>query len=638
MLHSRLVTLSVGAALALSSLPLTSLAARPEWQAAARTWPHAVDVKRAKMPSQKAPLAYNLRVCQSETLRIEGACESPSVSSNENRAAIVFVQFFDDERNKLTVPELPFSRSFKCPYFHVPVGRGPARFSKELTAPANASHVEIRVSRFYFDKPALLTDFKCTVRDPGKWTFRMQIVSVWFLLFVTAAFLAYFCLPRIQPYVLLAASCAFYAFFGWMPFLFIGASAASIWAGGLAIERARRGREWLLGAVVAFNIGILVLLKYIHPWTSVLVPLGISFYSLQAISYAWDVKRGAIPAERNPLKLALYLIFFPTVMQGPISRYGQIGAQLWSRHRYSWDRMQSGMELALWGFFKKMVIADRAAMLADAVFAPGATMEGFPVLLGVICYSVQIYADFSGCVDICRGICEVAGIELVENFRHPYFSTSVKDFWHRWHISLSTWLRDYVYIPLGGNRKGAFRKHLNVLATFGVSGVWHGVGFNFFAWGLLHGVYQVLDALTIGLRKRIVATLGIDDGSFSFRLGQRVWTFLLVSFAWIFFRAPTIADAWSVIRRMCVFNPWTWTDGSCLKHGLDAMDFDVLVASLAVLVAVSFMQERFKVREWLARQLFWFRWLVYLCATFGILVFGIYGPGFNASQFIYMQF
>ena len=608
------------------------------WLAEGGDFPAFVNVKRVEMPSHKNPLVYNIKVQQGERLRIEGFCESPSISTNNNRIAVIFVQFFDDEQKKLITKEIPFSRSFKCPYFHITAGPEPVKFAKDLIAPQNASRVEIRVSRFCFDDLMVLTDFRCTASDPGKWVFRMQIVSVWFLLFCCCALLFYFSLPWIQPYVLLAASCVFYACFGGVSFAFIGASAVSIWIGGLAIGCMQKSKGWLLGAVVAFNAGILVLLKYIHPWSSIVVPLGISFYSLQAISYVWDVKRGAIPAERNPLKLALYLIFFPTVMQGPISRYGQLGAQLWARHSYSWDRMQSGLELALWGFFKKMVIADRAAMLADAVFAPGATMEGFPVLLGVVCYSIQIYADFSGCVDICRGICEVMGINLIENFKHPYFATSVKDFWRRWHIALSSWLKDYVYIPLGGNRHGAFRKYLNVLIVFGVSGVWHGVGINFFIWGLLHGIYQVLDALTEGIRKRIIAFCRLDETAFSFRFGQRLWTFALVAFAWIFFRAPTLSDAWSVIKRMCVFNPWTLTDGSYLKHGLDAKDFDVLACSLAVLLAVSIMQDRFKVREWLAKQIFWFRWLIYCGAVFGTLVLGVYGPGYNASQFIYMQF
>ena len=595
------------------------------------------------LPSEKEPIVYkvDLTSCpKGSTLSVSGNIVVADATNSSNKAGIVLVSYYDERGGYCGSGDLTMSPMFKRGYMYLAGSPERSVFSRAISISPGAVRAEIKVSRFFNNFDVRLSDFRYQVVEPPPPPpkFRMQIVSVWFLLFVAAVCTAYFCLPWIQPYILLAASCAFYSFFGFISFFFIGASAASIWVGGLAIERSKAGKAWWLSAVVVFNVAVLVLLKYIHPWSSIVVPLGISFYSLQAISYVWDVKRGTIPAERNPLKLALYLIFFPTVMQGPISRYGQLGAQLWARHAYSWARMQSGLELALWGFFKKMVIADRAAMLADAVFAPGATMEGFPVILGVICYSIQIYADFSGCVDICRGICEVMGINLIENFKHPYFATSIKDFWRRWHIALSSWLKDYVYIPLGGNRHGAFRKYLNVLIVFGVSGVWHGVGINFFIWGLLHGVYQVLDALTDGIRKRIVAICQLDENTFSFRFGQRIWTFALVTFAWIFFRAPTLADAWSVIKRMCVFNPWTWINGSYLKYGLDAKDLDVLVCSLAVLLIVSIMQERVKVREWLAKQMLWFRWSVYLLAVFGTLILGVYGPGYNASQFIYMGF
>ena len=578
-----------------------------------------------------------LKVASGDSVLVRGCVISQREVAKCDNAAIAIIRFYDTAGAEIKDPSLPYSTVVNGGYRYLPIGF----FNLKFTVPKSAIRAEVGVAHWATNR------IKCKLfikggevlvqREPLEGG-GVQIVSIWFLMFVATVFLLYFCLPWIQPYVLFVASCVFYAFFGWLSFVFIGASAVSVWIGGLMIGREQNGKGWLLGLVVAFNVGILVLLKYLHPWTSILVPLGISFYSLQAISYAWDVKRGVISAEKNPLKLVLYLMFFPTVMQGPISRYGQLGAQLWARHDYSWDRMQSGLELMLWGFFKKMVIADRAAMLADAVFRPGATMEGFPVLLGVVCYSIQIYTDFSGCVDICRGIAEVLGINLIENFKHPYFATSIKDFWRRWHIALSSWLKDYVYIPLGGNRKGAFRKHLNVLIVFGVSGVWHGVGVNFFIWGLLHGVYQVLDALTDGIRKRIVILCRLDESTFSFRFGQRVWTFALVSFAWIFFRAPTLADAWSVITRMCTFNPWTWTDGSYLKHGLDAKDFDVLVFSLALLVVVSIMQEKFRVRVWLARQMFWFRLAIYLLGIFGTLIFGVYGPGYSSSSFIYMQF
>jgi len=481
----------------------------------------------------------------------------------------------------------------------------------------------------------------------------MQIISIWFVLFVAILVAMYFIVPAgLQHWCLLAGSIIFYSCFGIAALAFITVSSLSIWVAGIVMENRCNCKRLILSATALFNIGILLAVKYLNwavggicdwldvtgPELSIVIPIGISFYTLQAVSYIADVSRGVISAERNFFRLFLYMIFFPTVMQGPISRYGQLGDQLWTAHSYSWDRMQTGFELVIWGFFKKTVIADRVAMLVDTVFAPGSTVDGFPVLLGVIGYSIQIYADFSGCVDICRGISEMLGIDLIENFKHPYFATSVKDFWRRWHISLSSWLKDYVYIPLGGNRSGVFRKYLNVLIVFGISGLWHGVGINFFIWGLLHGIYQIFDGLTAGLRGRALAACKVDTGTFSFRLGQRVLTFVLVSFAWIFFRAPTLPDAWSVLKRLCVFNPWTWTDGSYLKHGLDAKDLDVLVVSLVVMIVVSMLQERGSVRRMLAGQTLWFRWTVYILGLFSVMIFGVYGPGYNASQFIYMQF
>ena len=481
--------------------------------------------------------------------------------------------------------------------------------------------------------------------------FRMQIVSIWFLMFVGFAFLTYFVVPsRMRPWLLLAASIGFYSLFKVWALAFLFVSALSIWLGGLWLSRQKHVA--ILSLLVVFNIGVLVVVKYLkvaalaisefgwcdEPTFSIIVPLGISFYTLQAVSYCWDVYRGTIPAEKNFFKLFLYLIFFPTIMQGPISRYTQLGDQLWTPHDFDYDRMKSGLQLMVWGFFKKMVIADRAALLVNSVFAADAKMEGFPVLLGVICYSIQIYTDFSGCVDICRGVSEVLGIDLIQNFQRPYFATSIKGFWRRWHISLSSWLKDYVYSPLGGNKLGSVRKYVNVLLVFAVSGIWHGEGINFFIWGLLHGLYQVLDGLTAKFRTKALDLLSVDAGTFSFRLGQRIMTFVLVSFAWIFFRAPTFADACSVIKRLFVWNPWTWTDGSYLKYGLDAKDLDVLIVSIAVLLGVSCLQERGKVREMLARQTLWFRWSVYLLGIGATLIFGIYGPGYAASQFIYMGF
>ena len=605
------------------------------------------------LESYKNPTVCQQAVSEGEVLIIKGQVKPQEPVEACEYAAIVMLHYYDASGAEVKAGSQPYSSACKSYYRYLPVGQ----FDLKLEVPKNAASVSLGFARWTTKiKCGLsLRGLKVAVKQASpKTAWRMQIVSVWFLLFVAIASVLYFCVPgMVKPWLLLLASICFYSCFNKFAFFFIGASALSIWLGGLLL-RGRRpvAQKLILGSVLVLNIGVLLVAKYLgwavegvcdwfdlrSPTLSIVLPLGISFYTLQAISYMMDVYRGVVHPERNFFKLFLYLIFFPTVMQGPISRYGQLGPQLWTPHAFSWDCMQSGLELALWGFFKKMVIADRVAMFVDTVFASGATVEGFPVLLGVIGYSIQIYADFSGCVDICRGISEMLGIDLIQNFRHPYFATSIKDFWRRWHISLSSWLKDYVYIPLGGNRHGTFRKFLNILIVFGVSGIWHGVGINFFIWGLLHGVYQIFDGLTAKVREKVLAFCHVDAGTFSFRLGQRIATFSLVTFAWIFFRAPTLNDALSVVKRLCVFNPWTWTDGSHLKHGLDAKDLDVLIFSLVVLVVVSILQERGSVRQMLARQTLWFRWIIYFIGIFSTLIFGIYGPGYNASQFIYMQF
>lgn len=605
----------------------------------------------AGIPAHSSPI-YSECAVSTGTISIETSLLGSAFDQEVPRSAILQVSFLTAEGESVRAPGLTYSKFLKCDYEYITVGPKRSRYKKVLEVPEGATSVRVAVTRWLHDNeiraaPLKLNFTSCQIGT--KW--HMQIVSVWFLLFVGFAFLAYFVVPsKMRPWILLLASIGFYSLFKVWALAFLLVSVLSIWLGGLWLSRQKHVA--ILSLLVAFNIGILVIVKYLkvailamsefgwcdEPTFSIIVPLGISFYTLQAVSYCWDVYRGTISAEKNFFKLFLYLIFFPTIMQGPISRYAQLGDQLWTPHDFDYDRMKSGLQLMVWGFFKKMVIADRAALLVNSVFAADAKMEGFPVLLGVICYSIQIYTDFSGCVDICRGVSEVLGIDLIQNFQRPYFATSIKDFWRRWHISLSSWLKDYVYIPLGGNKLGAVRKYVNVLLVFAVSGIWHGEGINFFIWGLLHGLYQVLDGLTAKFRTKALDLLSVDAGMFSFKLGQRIMTFVLVSFAWIFFRAPTFADACSVIKRLFVWNPWTWTDGSYLKYGLDAKDLDVLIVSIAILIGVSCLQERGKVREMLARQMLWFRWSIYLLGIGATLIFGIYGPGYAASQFIYMQF
>lgn len=484
----------------------------------------------------------------------------------------------------------------------------------------------------------------------------MSYTSLTFLDFIAIGAIVYFLLPKkIQPYWLLIINILFYLISDIRYTVFLAASIVSTYAATRLMNGAsKRNKQWIAAAVIVFNIGILTFVKwgkYIFsqiapvlgrgdtPLFSILVPLGISFYTLQAVAYCIDVYRGKYPVEKSFIKYALFMSFFPTIVQGPISRFDQLADQSYTGHSFQYQRVRFGAQLMLWGFFKKLVIADRAAMLVNQVFNNYTQYKGLELAVAAVLYSIQLYADFSGCVDICRGVSQVLGIDLARNFDHPYFSDSIKDFWKRWHISLSSWLKDYVYIPLGGNRKGVIRKYLNIMIVFFVSGMWHGVGIHYLAWGLLHGAYQVIGSITKPFKNSLCLKMNIRQDTFSYKASQQIFTFFLVTFAWIFFRAPELMDALKYIKSMFgSFNPWIFTDGSLAKLGLNTQDFVILVFSIAVLWIVSLLQTKWSLREKLSGQAVWFRWAIYYIAIFSILLFGIYGPGYSTSEFIYMQF
>lgn len=477
----------------------------------------------------------------------------------------------------------------------------------------------------------------------------MSVISLSFMAFTAVTFLGYFILPlKVRPYWLLLTSLYFYSCFGWKGFILLGLSVLTTFAAAHIVTKLKKNgtKKLVLALTVILNVGLLTAVKYLNYSLSLLgrvveipikeisliVPLGIAFYTMQAVSYLVDVYREKYAPERNFFKYLCYMTYFPIIMQGPISRYDQLADQIFTPHRFSFDRMKSGLSLVLWGLFKKMVIADRAALLVNEVFGNYAEHAGIEIIIAALMYTVQIYTDFSGCVDISRGISEVMGIKLIENFSHPYFAVSIKDFWRRWHIALSSWFKDYIYIPLGGSRKGTFRKYLNLTVVFFVSGLWHGVGIHYIAWGLLQAFYQITGELTSGIRNKFYDLCRVDRESFSFKLGQQLTTFVLVNISWIFFRADGLTAAFRMLRSSLFFS------GSFLNMGLDAKDWNVMILSIAVLLIVSLMQERFSVREKLEQQNFIFRYAVYLAAVITILVFGMYGPGYSASQFIYMQF
>ncbi|HEX6190826.1 MAG TPA: MBOAT family O-acyltransferase [Chitinophagaceae bacterium] len=317
---------------------------------------------------------------------------------------------------------------------------------------------------------------------------------------------------------------------------------------------------WLILSIAA-NIGLLGFFKYynffaanindlsgsallLHRWV---LPIGLSFHTFQSLSYTIEVYRGNQRAERHLGYYALYVMFYPQLVAGPIERPGHLLPQLRARHHFSMQHLYEGLRLMAWGFFKKTVIADRLAEYVDAVFRDTASMNAANIWLGVIFFAIQIYADFSGYCDIALGSARCMGFDLAINFNRPYQALNVREFWRRWHISLSSWFRDYVYIPLGGNRKGLTRKNFNILLTFILSGLWHGAGWTFLIWGFLHGLYVLIyDGF-----KRVIGSTKRH------RVLSWVITAVAICFAWIFFRAPSLADALLVIQKASDLNGFT---------------------------------------------------------------------------------
>lgn len=486
----------------------------------------------------------------------------------------------------------------------------------------------------------------------------MEICSVPFLIFVGALLLLYMLLPaklrRLQPWLLLAASLGFYLSFGKQALVYVIATGLSAYGAALLTERyPKKSRLWnALHLILA--LGLLLLLKYRgffnaavfrgglgfldrNPVLSrhLVLPLGISFYTLSAIAYTQDVARGKIAAEKNPFRFLLFLLYFPHILQGPIARYDRLAPQLCTEHSFDWNGFVRGLERMLWGYFKKLVIADRAAILVNAVYAHAAVRGGTELFLASLFYTLEIYADFSGCVDIMSGVSELFGITLDANFAQPYLARSLNGFWRRWHISLSTWFRDYVYIPLGGNRKGAARRWLNLMLVFLISGFWHGAGWNFIAWGAFHGGYQILEHL---LYARILKKKA-EEVPVRYAWLQRLVTFHVVNFAWIFFRIPSLRTGLKILRAI-LLRPSLWVlSGEITSFGLDAQEMLVLLLAAALLLTVDILNSRgVSARDVLAAQPLAVRWLVLLAGLGAVLVFGIYGLEYDAGTFIYMQF
>lgn len=495
----------------------------------------------------------------------------------------------------------------------------------------------------------------------------MAFNSVTFLLFFPIVLFIFFIVPKKIRYVwLLVASYFFYACWNPAYLLLIIISTVLTYIAGILINRFRENgfmKKASLGVSLIINIGLLVYFKYtnflIHtvnsvflrmqfnkfvPSVDVILPVGISFFTFQAIGYAIDVYRDDVKVEKNIMRYALFVSFFPQLVAGPIERskslLGQLRNNIFSI-TWNYERVTNGLTIMLWGYFMKTVIADRAAIIVDCIFAQYTIFGSIELVIAAFLFAIQIYCDFAGYSFIAIGAAKVLGFTLMENFNTPYFSSSVSDFWHKWHISLSTWLRDYLYIPLGGNRKGKLRKYMNIVLTFAVSGLWHGANWTYMVWGLIHGALQIIEHELGRLIKPVYDKFNVKIETNGYKIWQIVRTFIIVDFAWIFFRADSIRSALGYISRMFTKHNWAvLVDGSLYEMGLDVRECHILIIAMLILFIVSFVKYKTgkNIDSLLAEQWLPSRWFVLLFLFGYTVIFGCYGPGFDSANFIYFQF
>ena len=484
------------------------------------------------------------------------------------------------------------------------------------------------------------------------WESAMNYTSVKYLALVILSVLFYYMIPRKYRWCVLLLSGIFFLIsvsdgVGMiLVFLF---SALITWLAGLGI-----GKKEGLASIAILIFGItaaaipLIFNRILSLMTtdpdfspgSWIAPVGLSFYTLQSISYLADIHTKKILPQKNPLRYLLYISFFPILIQGPISRYDQLAHQLYDGHPYRTENIMRGIQSVLWGLFLKFMIADKAAVFVDAVFGGETHYTGFYILCATVLYSIQLYTDFLSCVTISQGVSELFGIHLTDNFRRPYFSASIREFWRRWHISLSEWLRDYIYIPLGGNRKGKFRKYINLLITFTVSGFWHGAAWSFMVWSWLHAGYMIIGDLIRKPKDRVLKAFSLPQESRVRHIFAVLVTFLLSMTAWVFFRAGSVEHGLFLLRSMFAsFNPWVLVNGSLFRLGLSQSQFMILILSILFMALVSHVQEKgIVIRDVFNRQNTVIRWSIYLLAIWGIWILGSYGFGFDSNDFIYGGF
>ncbi len=531
----------------------------------------------------------------------------------------------------------------------------------------------------------------------------MSFVSLPFIIFITITVAIYFLLPkRFQWLVLLVSS---YVFFWlnseWLLFILLGTTIVTFltahWISRLyatgkqyvkdhaeTLSRQEK-REYdgklkkkakrilLCGVIIV--LGLLLFLKYFNffaenanvflkyanvkmPKLNLLLPIGISFYTLQAIAYMVDVYRGKYEADTNVVKFMLFMSYFPQIIQGPIARFDQLAHQLYEKHSFDYKRFTFGIQLIIWGWMKKVIVADRIAIPANYIFDNHSQYTGLMVFLGAAFYGFQVYADFSGGMDIARGVSQIFGIELELNFKQPYFSKSIEEFWRRWHITLGSWMRDYVFYPLSlsklfGKLSKKTRKIfgpflgkrlpslLSMFIVYFLVGFWHGPTWKYIIYGVWNGVFIMSGILLVEVYSKCRKKCGIAEDDVSWKVFQIFRTFIIITLGRFFSRASggkvALAMMTSMTKKWYDFS--FLVDGSLFKLGLDNANWILLIVALVVMFAVDCIHEKnISIRETIAKQNIVFRWTIYYAALVLIWIFGMYGPGYDSAGFIYGQF
>ncbi len=478
----------------------------------------------------------------------------------------------------------------------------------------------------------------------------MQFNSVLYIVFFTIVCLVYFLLAdKFKRPFLLAASYFFYSCWNFKySLLMLFSTVVTFFTGKfMTRENSIKRKKFLLGLCFFINLSILYIFKYftfsvnflnkilgllnlnldIGP-LNLLLPVGISFYTFQALGYIIDIYRGDIEVEKNFINYALFVSFFPQLVAGPIERSKNLLRQIDSLGNRRYENLSKGFLYILWGFFLKLVIADRSAIFVNQIYSGYQAYSYIYLILAAVLFSFQIYCDFYSYSIIAKGSAKILGYDLMDNFQAPYLSKSITEFWRRWHISLSTWFKDYLYIPLGGNRRGSLRKHFNVLVVFLVSGLWHGANWTFVLWGLIHGFFNILEDSLKTFTKKF-------RNNFIYRNLRRLITFIIAIISFVIFRSNNIGQAGEfllgILRRQ----------GSTIDidKALYLKDAGVLLCALAVLLFVDiFTYNKIKLVDIIEKQALYIRWLIYLALIVVTVIFGVYGPGYSEIQFIYFQF